>query len=80
LLINRIIALIINQDNQIHAKAIAAVEIPFLPLDAFLSSAHDKSTKNPQYNIYTNATNAKIHSNQLIITCINVVTYHNDVE
>ena len=78
-MINRIIALIINRDSQIHANAIAAVEIHFLPLDAFLSSDHDENIRNPQYNIYINATNESIHSSQLINTCINVVTYHNDV-
>ena len=77
---NRIIALIISQDNQIHAKAIAAVEIHFLPLDAFLSSDQDNSTKKPQYSIYTNATNANIHNSRLTSTCTNVVTYHNDDE
>jgi hypothetical protein len=47
-LINRIIALIINQDKPTHARAIAAVEIHFLPLDAFLSSDPDENTKKPQ--------------------------------
>ncbi len=78
-MINRIIALIINQDSQIQANAIAAVEIHFLPLDAFLSSDPDENTKNPLYSIYTKATKDNIHSSQLINTCINVVTYHNDV-
>jgi hypothetical protein len=48
--ISRIIALIINHDNPIQASAIAAVVIHFLPFCAFLSSAHDEKTKNPQYS------------------------------
>jgi hypothetical protein len=41
----------INHEIPIHAKAIAAVEIHFLPFDAFLSSDPDENTKNPQYSI-----------------------------
>jgi hypothetical protein len=50
-LINQIIALIISQDKPIQARAIAAVEIHFLPLAAPLSSDHDENIKNPEYNI-----------------------------
>jgi hypothetical protein len=51
LVINRIITLIINHEIQIQARAIAAVEIHFLPLAAFLSSDQDENTRNPQYII-----------------------------
>jgi len=44
-------ALIINQDNPIQARAIAAVEIHFFPLAVFLSSDHAENTRNQQYNI-----------------------------
>ena len=80
LLINHIIALIISQDNQIHAKAIAAVEIHFLPFCIFLSSDPDENTKNQQYSIYIKATNDNIHKIQLIENCISFSAYHKGVE
>ena len=73
-------ALITNQDSPTPAMVIAALEIHFLPFDTFLSSDHDDNIKNPQYNIYTKTTEAKIHNNQLIVIWINEVTYHNVVE
>jgi hypothetical protein len=76
---NQIIALTINQDNPIHAKAIAAVEIHFLPFCAFLSSDHDENIRNQQYNIYTKATDARIHSSQLIDICTSLSAYHKGV-
>ena len=76
---NQIIALTMSQDNQIHARAIAAVEIHFLPFCAFLSSVHDENTKNQQYNIYTKATKANIHRIQLMATCMSLIAYHKGV-
>ena len=45
---NQIMALTISQDSPIPAKAIAAVEIHFLPFCVFLSLAHDENIKNQQ--------------------------------
>ena len=78
--INHIIALIISQDNHIHAKAIAAVEIHFLPFCIFLSSDHDENTKNQQYSMYIKATNDNIPRIQFIKNCISLSVYHKGVE
>ncbi len=64
--INRTIALIINHDSHIHARAIAAVEIHFFHFAEFFSSFPAEKTKNPQYNRYRRATKANIHKIQLI--------------
>ncbi|MBO7095068.1 hypothetical protein J6V86_02625 [bacterium] len=77
--INRIITLTMSQDSHIHARAIAAVDIHFLPFCEFLSSAHDENTRNQQYNIYTKATVASIPKIQFIDTCISLRAYHNGV-
>lgn len=77
---NQIIALTISHDNPIHARAIAAVEIHFLPFFALPSSAHDENTKNQEYNIYIKATKANIHKIQLIATCTSLTAYHKVVE
>ena len=79
LLINQIIALTTNQDSPIHANAIAAVEIHFLPLLAFLSSVHDENTRNQQYNMYVRDIVARIPKIQLIDICIRLSAYHKEV-
>ena len=74
--INQSIILTIIQDNAIQARAMAAVEIPFLPFCAFLSSDHDENTRNQQYSIYTRATKDNIQSIQLIVIWIKLSAYH----
>lgn len=69
--INRIIALIINQDIPIQTIAIAAVLIHFFHFDTFLSSDHEDKTRNQLYSIYTKATVANIHRVRFIIIFIN---------
>ena len=69
----------ISQDNPIPASAVAAVAIHFLPFCAFLFSEPEKNIRDPQYNIYTSATNDSNHNIQLTEIWIMASTYDKDV-